>query len=297
MKKAKSRKKFLGLLLAGAMIMTTLCGVSGSEVSAKSTKSAKSSKTSAVYLSAAQDHDYAKKLLKCINKKRTENGLKAVSMDKTLSKDSVTRAAEIVIYFPETSPIMRPNGKRGSAINKKFCYEACAQGSDMSASWVVNQWMKSKSRMKGLLSKKVKSVGIGCLEINGVYYVCADFSTSKANKKVTASGKETVTRKVSALNKYLQSGCFKLSGKKNLTVGKTAKLTVRYSGKTTETKKMDPVFLMAKSFKWTSSKPSVAAVSSKGVVTAKKSGTVKITAALKGNAKIKKTIKIHVTAK
>ncbi len=49
--------------------------------------------------------------------------------------------------------------------------------------------------------------------------------------------------------------------------------------------------------KWVSSNPKIAAVNSKGVVTGKKAGTVKITAVSKANKKVKKTFTVRVMSK
>lgn len=110
--------------------------------------------------------------------------------------------------------------------------------------------------------------------------------TSKTAKKVKATVKVTVTKKVSKITAYkgskkVKSITLDLSSKKAKTATVTAKTT--------------PSSTVNKGFSFKSSKKSVATVSSKGKITAKKPGTTTITITSKDSKK--KTAKVKVTVK
>ena len=112
-------------------------------------------------------------------------------------------------------------------------------------------------------------------------------SIKKAGKvtitATTADGKSaSVTFK--AEKKAVKVSKIKISGKNTMKVKKSQKLTVTVTPVTADNTKVT----------WKSSNPKVATVNSKGKVTAKKKGTVKITATAKDGSKKKTTITIKI---
>ena len=244
-----------------------------------------------IKVSTYQDNAQAKEVLRLINKERTKRGLKKLKLDKQLTKSAVTRAAEISIYIPATSPHKRPNGKLAKNINKRIIYECCAEG-DSSPSSVVKGWMSSPPHRKGILLKNAKTVGIGCVTTDGVdTFWTLEFSNTKLKSKLTSSKKVHSNIKVTTLSKYLKKSYFSL---------RTASSVANYE----EADEEDPEIIIGNSIKfypyyscdwnyqmcsrlavsdftWSSSNTSVASVDSKGAVTAKGKGNVKITATMK----------------
>lgn len=130
------------------------------------------------------------------------------------------------------------------------------------------KWTSSNSKVATVDSKGVVTAkGVGTATIT---------CTAKDGSNVKATCKITVSRPVTkiTLNKT----------KANIKKGK--KLTLRAS--------VSPFFATNKNVTWKSSNPSVATVNSKGVVTAKKAGTVTITCTAADGSKVKATCKITV---
>ena len=148
----------------------------------------------------------------------------------------------------------------------------------------------------------------------------ASVSPADASQKVTwkSSDKSIATVSSKGVVKGIRPGTVKITvkSKKNSKVKKTFKVTVKENAvksvkitankKTVKSKTLAPgetVTLKAKaspsdaaqSFEWKSNNPGVAKVSSKGKVTAVKTGTAKITATATDGSKKKKTVTINVT--
>ena len=244
-----------------------------------------------IKVSTYQDNAQAKEVLRLINKERTKRGLKKLKLDKQLTNSAITRAAEISIYIPATSPHKRPNGKLAKGINKRIIYECCAESYE-SPSAVVKGWMSSPPHRKGILLKNAKTVGIGCVTTDGVdTFWTLEFSNTKLKSKLTSSKKVHSNRKVTTLSKYLNKSYLSL---------KTTSSVANYEKDDEE----DPEIILGTSitfcpyyssdwnyqmnsrlassdFTWSSGNTSVATVDSKGVITAKGKGTAKITATMK----------------
>ena len=259
-----------------------------------------------VKVSAYQDNAMAQKVLKLVNKERSKRGLRKLKLDKQLTDAAVKRAAEIAIYIPTTSPHKRPNGKDRLSVNKRIARECCAEGYD-SAEGVVDGWMHSPPHKKIILDKKARSIGIGCITTDGYdTFWTLEISYSKVKKKLKSKKKVHTFKKVYAKKKYLKKSYFKLKANTEwpsfvnyeedvyLTPGKKLKLRPYYSSKWNFNYY---ALLGASDFKWSSSKKSVATVNSKGKVTAKSKGSVKITAKMKRYPYAKKTIWIDVVDK
>ena len=98
-----------------------------------------------------------------------------------------------------------------------------------------------------------------------------------------------MTVKVSALSKYFTKSWFKLKKYSS----QDNKVTFRVGYKSSQA--YNSGWLSPSSFKWTSSNKAVAKVSSKGVATFNKKGTVTITATMKSNKNIKLKLKYKYT--
>ena len=240
-----------------------------------------------VYVCTYQNYAQAQEVLKLINKERSKRGLKKLKLDKALTKAAVQRAAEIGIYVPAKSPHRRPNGKLVKSLNKKICYECCAEGYESPAA-VVHGWMTSPPHKRGILLKSAKSVGIGCITTDGGYtYWTLEFSNSKRKKKVPAAGIVPAYKKVVAKSKYLKSSYFRIGDDRGPTMlammpeielGKATAFSPYYQGKWNLNCEAR---LAPTDFVWSSSNPAVAVVNEAGLVTPIAAGSFQLTAKMK----------------
>lgn len=287
----KRLKKAVCILLAGILAV----GCAGQIPVC--TAEAKASSNGKLTVNGEQDYKRAQEMLKLINQARKKAGLSTLKMDKTLTTAAITRAAELSVYVPQGSPHRRPNGKLSKSLDKRICYEDCAEDIGIyyymsSPEMIFNNWMSSSSHKKGILLSSAKSVGIGCVMVPlaGAFWVL-DFGNSKA--KSVEKSKETVpvSKKIDVSSKYLKKAYFKFeTPAEAIRVGESRELFLDYKNKYAYSYvRLDP-----SGFQWTSSKPSVATVSKKGVLKAKKAGTVKITAKLKTGTKVSVSIKLNV---
>lgn len=257
--------------------------------------SAFAASTLKVSVSVEQDYKSAQRVLKLINARRRKAGLRAVKLDKKLTKSAIQRAAEVGIYTPQESPHRRPNGKLARSVNRKISYEICAEstgGSRVTDAQIVKGWMASPPHKKGILLKSARSVGIACINVGpGSYVWVCEFSNKKA-AKVLKSAKQGVklNKTVAAKAGYLAKKYFKLGYASSpnselyddLWMGYPVQLAPLFEGRYV----YGPTSLNAKSFTWKTSNPSVAAVSAAGKVTPKAPGRVTITATMKSRSSI-----------
>lgn len=242
-----------------------------------------------VRVSATQSYSDAQKVLKIINSKRAKKGLARLTLDQSLTKSAVRRAAELMIYVPETSPHRRPNGKLTKSINSKIIYECSAEGYPTPKE-AVEGWWTSPVHKKGILLGNARSVGIGCITSkNGLKYWTLEFSSSGAGKVEKRRSKASVTYKIPALSKYLKKSNFFIAQKDysggimkpdwaELYVGETANFFPAYRNNINFDTQ-----LRASDITWKSSNKSVAEVSSKGKVTCKKKGKFVLYAKMKNS--------------
>ena len=121
--KNKWLKRFACVALSAALVVE-LAGFTG--VSTAYAK-AKTPATGKISLTVTQDYKQAQAILKYVNKYRKKKHLKALKLDKDLTKAAITRGAELNIYTPQTSPHRRPNGKLTKTLNKRICYKDCLE--------------------------------------------------------------------------------------------------------------------------------------------------------------------------
>ena len=253
-----------------------------------------------VRVQTTQNYADAQEVLRLINKQRAKRGLKKLKLDKSLTKAAVKRAAELTVYIPEKSPHKRPNGKSSKSVNKKIKYECCAEGYT-SPSSVMKGWMSSKPHKKGILLKKARSVGIGCVTSeNGVQYWTLEFSNSKAKKKETRRDRVTSAYAIPAKAKYLTRNHFWMGladeemyfGDDAPTVfvgDNSTRLGVFYSNNYGYN-----TLLRGADITWASSDNSVASVDSYGRFIPKATGTVTITARMKDSLGYAFSMKVNV---
>lgn len=122
-------------------------------------------KAARVKIKVKEYYKEAFEVLKIVNKERKKKGLKALKMDQELLYSAMFRGAETCLYWSHT----RPTGFACSTISELMYGENIAVG-QRDAAEVMNDWMHSPGHKANILNKKWKSIGIGCVEINGIKY-------------------------------------------------------------------------------------------------------------------------------
>ncbi|MBP3411359.1 MAG: CAP domain-containing protein [Clostridia bacterium] len=119
---------------------------------------------SAAHASAWLD-GYAQNVISQTNMERAKGGLPALRVDAELMSAARIRAEEISRRFSHT----RPNGLTGSSVTAAARNENIARGHG-SPDRVMAAWLTSDSHRRNLLARGYGSIGVACLEANGVTY-------------------------------------------------------------------------------------------------------------------------------
>lgn len=247
------------------------------------TKSSSANENEIFYVKGTDGYAESSKVLTIVNKERKAEGQAALKMDQELQEAAMQRAAEVALYFSHT----RPDGTDCFTISEKAYGENIAAGQN-SAAGVMKSWMSSSGHRANILAERYTSVGIGCFTQGGVKYWVQLFGLEAADETVAAADK-TVIHKIQAEPGLLTVYPPVLSANGVLT-GKSLRLTV-YSPCVGG---VGSVAIENRSLEWSSSKPSIAAVSTTGAVTGKKQGTVTITGKLPvSGQKITAKIKVY----
>ena len=98
------------------------------------------------------------------NAERAKYGLKALAVDADLTAAAQIRAREIAQVFSHT----RPDGSSCFTVSNKAFGENIARGHD-SASRVMAAWMTSEGHRANILRASYGSIGVACVQVNGVY--------------------------------------------------------------------------------------------------------------------------------
>lgn len=106
---------------------------------------------------------YAQNVIAQTNTERIRQGLPALRMDSELMAAARIRAEEISRKFSHT----RPNGKSGSSVSVAARNENIARGHG-SPDRVMAAWLTSDSHRRNLLARGYGSIGVACLEVNGI---------------------------------------------------------------------------------------------------------------------------------
>lgn len=223
-------------------------------------------------------------VLKKVNSERKKQGLGSLKMDKELLEAAMKRAAETGVYWGHT----RPNGDDCFTASQKMMGENIAVGSS-SAAGVMSLWMNSPGHKANILGQSWNSIGIGCVEIDGIRYWVQCFGTAKASEVKSSAYKnknKTRTIHVKPEKEYYRPS-INVTGSK-VKAGETLKISATwYNGFTS-------IKIPASSLKYSSSDTSVCTVS-KGTIKGIGNGTAKVKIWFPGYEKGAVTKKITVS--
>lgn len=232
-------------------------------------------------------YDEAYKVLEYTNKLRRDAGAKPLKMDADLLNAAMLRAAETALIFDH----IRPDGRDCFSASSKMFGENIAAG-QTSASSVTNSWKNSSGHYRNMVDPDFSSIGIGCFYFNGRYYWVQCFGTGQLR---TASKPSNITKTVPVQVHlgWLSSG-YSIGAdgyRSTLKKGDTVTMKLYFNGVSSLT----PALLSWNNFKLTSNRPSVAAVSDNGRITAKSAGKATITLQHKEIPTLKGTFPITVS--
>ena len=213
-----------------------------------------------VTLTGTTSYTMAYQVLDLVNEERAKVGAVPLTMDADLLEAAMQRAAECSVQFDHN----RPNGQSCFSISSKMQGENIAAGYQ-SAAAAMTGWMNSQGHRENLLNSDYRSVGIGCVCVDGRWYWTQCFGVECS--PVSSVPKDLAKQFLILCDAALTPQFEKSAGE--LYVGDTHQLRIKIGNAT----------LDANTFIWKSSNSTVASVDSKGKITAKKAGSVTITAA------------------
>lgn len=241
-----------------------------------------------VQVTAKYDYEAAFKVLELVNQERAaqEPALPPLTMDKELLECAMQRAAELSLLFEHT----RPSGARGLDISDLAWGENIAAG-PTSAAMVMDSWIESDGHHDNMINSRWTSIGVGAVVVNDQFFWCQLFGEKLENTaKASDYSNHTDHPKITVLDRYLEDGDIpqayhldtsyeesdESSSYTKIPVGETAQIHLSYFYKLGScTDILTEIY--PGGLTYSSSDPSVATVSSKGLVTAKKEGKVTIT--------------------
>lgn len=236
-----------------------------------------------VKITGTRNYDYAYEVLKLVNEERTKYGLSPVYMQDELLEVAMDRATETSLLFSHT----RPNSMDCFSISGLLLAENVASGQP-NPEEVMESWMTSDEHMENILTEEFSTIGIGCFEINGVYYWTQCFGLGSETSDAIKPSNKTVTESIditvgSFIEEIESSGVmwgdpteytFKLvidaSSKMNVGETKKAKVYILNPGNYLKTEILNDDLI------WSSSNSSIATVSG-GNIKCLKDEEVKIT--------------------
>lgn len=246
-----------------------------------------------------QYYDQSQEVLKLINKERKKRGLGSLSMDKTLTKYAIRRAAELCVMVPWNSPHMRPNGTPSKSFGS-VVYECCQERengwSNPQPKDVVDSWMASPPHRAGILLSSAKSVGISFVSANdGVYGLFVlEFSNQPAKSVEKSKKIKSTNVKVESLRKYLPKKAFIIEARETYsTERKERGIYICPFIKTGES--IGKFYVSPKNFSYKSGNKAIATISRDGIITPVAPGKCTFTVTYKSNPKIKKKVSYTVT--
>ncbi|MDD6328777.1 MAG: leucine-rich repeat protein [Lachnospiraceae bacterium] len=145
-----------------------------------------------INIDVMQRYDYAFDVLELVNQKRQENGLQALTMDTDLLDAAMLRAAEITMLFSHTRP---DSSICFTACQDKMIAENIAYG-QTSPEGVMESWMNSEGHKDNILNSNYYTIGIGCIEMNGVLYWVQCFGTSQNSSDCAKRDNNQVNRTI-----------------------------------------------------------------------------------------------------
>lgn len=215
----KKMKRIIILLLAILMIisLTNVKVVKADDVSTDNFS---------VHVTAKEMYENAFEVLNLVNKERKKEKLPALVMDQSLLETAMLRGFETIIYWNHT----RPDGTLCFTANSKMMGENIAAW-QTSPKEVMSSWMNSQGHKDNILNSDYKSIGVGCVYINGSYYWVQCFGMDDAQEVEASSYKDKKNSRdiLVKKDKEYYKADMEISSN-NLKIGQTATVSVWWNG-------------------------------------------------------------------
>ena len=262
----KMKKKYLFFMMS--IVILCFCSLHSIGAKAETTTTAEEEEiTYPLNVTVERNYDYAKEVLAIVNEEREEEGLSSVSLDYDITEAAMLRAAELAYNYSHS----RPNHTGLVKVANSIVLENIAL-METSPTQVMKDWMNSEGHRNNILNQNWTSVGIGCVEYNNIYCWVQLFSRKSASGSVE-DGLSTVKESIDVSTYYLNLTADAFPTK--LAVGKSTQFVLSQPNCGWEPMIFYPD---ADSFDYASSDENTATVDSNGVVYAKSTGTVTISA-------------------
>ena len=284
----KKTGKILSIFMALLMLTSLTSGLS---------INANAASNVTVKYNVKENYTNATKVFKLVNSERGKKNLGKLKLNKELTTYAMQRAAEIALLYSHT----RPNGS--SAISKKGVNGENIAVGYTSAAETMQYWMNSKGHRENILRKSFKSMGVGCVQIDGYCYWVQIFSNSSKksfSKKGTVTKAHTVSITSGKLHTFILIKNPEAESKNDMYDYESDTIsTAKYPDGCrlyvcaihNDTELGDSGYgypvLLPGTLDFKSSDKSVLTVNAKGIATVKKNGKSTITASLKSSSKIK----------
>ena len=222
------------------------------------------------------DYDKAFKVLDILNAKRKEAGLGQLVMDTKLLDAAMRRSVEASVIFSH----VRPDGTKWYTLDSKNMYgENIAAGRE-DPTLTFDQWWNSPGHYKNMMKSTFKSVGVGCVKVNGIYYWCQEFGYSVNGVAKELDNRDDVIS-VNTLSENLN--VYTNTNKIRQSTGKTVKLEVFNRNKIFS---YASIQIENQSLVWKSDNINVASVTKNGVIKCLCEGEAEISAVLSGTGEV-----------
>lgn len=169
--------------------------------------------TTPVKITAERYDAAAWEVLELVNAEREKAGLKPLELDSKLQDAAMVRAAESVVYFSHT----RPDGSGCWTAGVEYMVGENLAVGQTSPKQVVDAWMNSPAHRANILHKEYSSIGIGCVNYNGIWFWDQAFARMAGDGKVPDGG-DKIQLEVNLMRGLLQLMLRGISDF-NLTVG------------------------------------------------------------------------------
>lgn len=245
-----------------------------------------------VPVNANKKYNLAFDVLELVNTERKKYDLNPIYMDADLLEAAMQRAVEASVLFSHT----RPADMDCFSVNEKIMAENLMAGTERPKE-AMAQWLKSEGHRANILNPDYTALGIGVVEIDGMYYWVQCFGENEVAEPAVEIRNESEKYMI-ACEKEFDKISFALMPDKytsgNLILHAGEKSDKVYLG-------VDNGYVMnnlwTSDVEYKSSNSKVCVVTTTGTIKAVGKGQATITVSVKGAENVKKTLRVMVLEK
>lgn len=125
-------------------------------------------------------------VLELVNTEREAAGLEPLTLDSELQEAAMVRAAESIVYFAHT----RPDGTGCWTAGPSSMAGENLAVAQTSPEMVVDAWMDSPLHRANILHDEYNSIGIGCVNYDGIWFWSQAFARTEGDGEIPSVGSE-----------------------------------------------------------------------------------------------------------